>query len=166
MKRIFLPLLAALCLLAGCMQTGAAGFAEDDLLLNIGGESYRCKTDIQTVIGALGEDYDYAQGKSCAYDGLDKTFTYETAQFFTNPLEAGDIVSEIYTESPEVSTSKGICVGAAKADVLAAYGEPAGDDGSLLIYRVSETWQAGEMSLCFELEGDTVAAIFLTTEAI
>lgn len=44
------------------------------------------------VIDTMGEDYDYAEGKSCAYDGLDKTYGYEMAAFYTNSLKAGDIV--------------------------------------------------------------------------
>lgn len=165
MKGQWIPyLLLLLALLAGCGKHSSAGFSESDLYLTVGENPYRCMENIETVIEQLGDGYGYAEGKSCAYDGLDKTYTYETAQFFTNPLDAGDLVSEIYTESPEVATSKGLAVGAAKEAVRAAYGEPAAQDGTVMVYRASE--EAGEPALCFDLEGDTVAAIFLTTEAV
>ena len=116
------------------------------------------------VIEALGEDYQYAEGKSCDYDGLDKTYTYEAATFYTNPLAEGDLLAEIYSESPEAVTSKGISSGASKADVLAAYGDPAEQDEYILIYRASE--EIGSPSLCFELDGDTVTAVFLTVDPV
>ena len=98
---------------------------------------------------------------------LDKTFTYEEATFYTNPMERGDTVSEIYTENTDVTTSKGITVGATKDEVLAAYGDSAEDAGNMLIYRGDGQMGTAEgAALCFEMQGDTVAAIFLTLEAI
>ncbi len=116
------------------------------------------------MIEALGDGYEYAEGKSCNYDGLDKTYAYETATFYTNPLSEGDLLAEIYSEDPETATSKGISPGAPKSDVLAAYGEPAEQDDHLLIYRASEG--PGAPALCFELEGDVVTAVFLTVDPV
>ena len=143
---ILLALAAALTVsLSGCSGSSTsadASFSDSDLILNIGGDSYTCAVGIDTVTNALGEDYEYAEGLSCAYDGLDKTFTYEEATFYTNPMERGDTVSEIYTESAE-------------------------DAGNMLIYRGDGQMGTAEgAALCFEMQGDTVAAIFLTLEAI
>jgi len=160
--------MAPLFLMIGCGQgTAASGFTQADFYLNIGGVEYRCVDNIVTVIEKLGSDYAYAEGLSCAYDSVDKTFSYEFAEFYTNPLPEGDLVSEIYTENPAVSTSKGISVGAAKEDVLKAYGEDCEDTSNLLIYRVpGANGEAGRGSLCFEMEGNEVIAIFVTTEPI
>lgn len=164
--RWFLAALCAgiICWLAGCSGQPTAGFSESDLILHVDGNSYTCRADIERVVADLGDGYKYAEGKSCNYDGLDKTYTYETATFYTNPLPEGDLLGEIYTQSPSVTTSKGIAVGARKADVLAAYGEPAEQDATILIYRLSD--EIGQPALCFELERDTVAAIFLTMEQV
>lgn len=72
------------------------------------------------------------------------------------------MVSEIYTESDTVTTTKAIAVGATKAEVLAAYGTATKDANNMLIYRLPDVQE----SLCFELENDAVVAIFLTMEAI
>ncbi len=162
MKRLLSLVLSAALLLsaAGCGSSEAPGFGEEDLSLTVGGEIFDCDTNIETVIAALGDGYEYAEGKSCAYDGLDKTYAYDAAIFYTNPLAEGDIVTEIYTESPDVTTSKGLAVGASRDQVVEAYGQPDEDDGYTLYYRVSD--EAGEPSLCFDLTGDTVSAIFLT----
>ncbi len=164
MKKLLL--LTTFCILlafSGCGSQPAAGFTENDLTLTVAGKEYHTRENIKTVIEALGEDYQYAEGKSCDYDGLDKTYTYEAATFYTNPLAEGDLLAEIYSESPEAVTSKGISSGASKADVLAAYGDPAEQDEYLLIYRIGEMLSP---SLCFELEGDTVTAVFLTVDPV
>ena len=57
--------------------------------------------------------------------------------------------------------------GATKDEVLAAYGDSAEDAGNMLIYRGDGQMGTAEgAALCFEMQGDTVAAIFLTLEAI
>lgn len=160
-------ILTAICILlafSGCAGQQAAGFGEKDLVLTVAGKEYHTRDNIQTVVENLGDGYEYAEGKSCDYDGLDKTYTYPEATFYTNPLAEGDLLAEIYSESAETATSKGISPGASKADVLAAYGEPAEQDAYLLIYRASEG--PGAPSLCFELEGDAVTAVFLTVDPV
>lgn len=165
MKRIYTALCAAVMIaISGCSGQNAAGFSESDLSLNVSGNTYQCRANIDTVIADLGDGYEYAEGKSCNYDGLDKTYTYDLATFYTNPLADGDLLSEIYTEDGAVTTSKGIAVGATKADVISAYGEPTQQDPAILIYRPSQ--QIGQPALCFELDGDTVSAIFLTLEQV
>lgn len=165
MKKLFI-LLSAICVtaFAGCSQRQTAVFAQSDLLLTIGGRAYRCRENMETVLADLGDGYQYAEGKSCDYDGLDKTYTFPEATFYTNPLPEGDLLNEIYTEHAGVTTSREISVGAKKADVLAAYGEPEQQDAAILVYRLSG--EIGEPSLCFELEGDVVTAIFLTLERV
>lgn len=164
MKKSLLSLVctaAMLLSLAGCSgQQPAAGFTGADLTLTVSGEAFNCDTNITEVIAALGDDYQYAEGKSCAYDGLDKTYEYGNVIFYTNPLDAGDIVTEIYTENGEITTSKGISVGDSRQQVLDAYGEPDEDDGYTLLYRALD--EPGEPALCFDMEEDTVYAIFLT----
>lgn len=160
-----LPLLAAfLILLSACGGGEKPGFTQSDLVLTVAGKEYRTRDNIETVIQNLGDGYRYAEGRSCNYDGLDKTYTYEAATFYTNPLPEGDLLSEIYSASPETSTSKGIAPGAKKGDVLAAYGDPTESDDFLLIYRAGEGTAAP--ALCFEVESDVVTAVFLTVDPV
>ena len=128
-------LFCALLLLAGCSGGNEGGFAQSDLALTVAGKEYHLRDNIETVLENLGDGYQYAEGKSCDYEGLDKTYTYETAIFYTNPLAEGDLLREIYSDSPETVTTKGIAPGAAREDVIAAYGVPAEADEYLLIYR-------------------------------
>ena len=163
MKRFFLLIaLAAVLLTSACGReaTVSPGFSDEDLYLNISGERYELKVNIDSVITALGSDYAYSEAISCDYDGLDKVFIYDIAQFYTFPLPEGDLVSEIYTDNSNVSASRGICIGALSDEVLAAYG--AGEDtGYQIIYRTT-----GGNSLCFDIENSTVTAIYITTQPV
>lgn len=168
MKKIllFMILIVVMTMIAGCGQgnSPAPGFGQEDLSLSIDGTRYSLKSNIDTVITNLGPDYDYSEAMSCDYDGLDKTYSYDIAEFYTFPLPEGDLVSEIYTENRSVSTSKGIVVGAAKEEVLAAYGEDCEDTGYQLIYRLSDSREPADAgSLCFDMEDGVVKAIYITT---
>lgn len=163
-RACILFLIAVMALITACRQgSGAAGFSEADLHLTLDGTQYRLNTHIEEAIAVLGDSYEYSEGKSCDYDGLDKTFLYEEIEFYTWPMNEGDIINEIYTQSSEVTTSKGLCVGAAKSEVLAAYGSECEDTGYQLIYRLPDG-AAG--SLCFDMEGDTVTAVYITAQPV
>jgi hypothetical protein len=155
---LIIPLLL---LFVGCGQadSGTPKYTQEDTYLVIDGAQYRCGGNIDAVIAALGDGYAYAEGRSCDYDGMDKTFIYPVAEFYTWPLEGGDIVNEIYTQDPAVTTSRGIAVGAGAPDVLAAYGSDCEDTGWQLIYT-----QADSPALCFDLEDGIVRAISLTMQ--
>ena len=136
------------------------GFGREDLYLLIGSAQYSLNMDIEKVIADFGPDYDYAEARSCDYDGLDKSFLYDHAEFYTFPLKEGDRVSDIYSSSPDASTSKGIRVGAEKADVFAFYGEDCEDTGYQLIYAI----EGG--SLCFDMEDGVVKAFYITARKL
>ncbi|MCL2035371.1 MAG: hypothetical protein FWG94_11680 [Oscillospiraceae bacterium] len=157
MKRMIAIITAAL-LTCSCSQPGAPppGFGAEDLFLRFGGNAYVLNAEIESILDDFGDGYEYAEARSCDYDGLDKSFIYDIAEFYTFPINNGDIVSEIYTAAPDAATSRGIRVGSSKADVLTAYGNDAGDTGYQLIY----TTDGG--SLCFDMDGDTVTAFYIT----
>jgi hypothetical protein len=168
MKKYILVVLAVMLLVftAGCTNAEAkaeAGFTEADLFLNINGQQYRCGINIEEIIAVFGDDFEYSEAISCLYEGLDKSFIYDIAQFYTYPARDGDYVNEIYTDSPEVTTSRGIRVGSTRDDVIAAYGDPAEDTGTLLIYELSVVIDGHQSaSLSFLLGGDdTVSALWL-----
>lgn len=161
---VFVAAVFVLLLAAGCVREGAASprLTGKDFSLSIDGAEYRLNMNINDVTDTLGSDYEYSEAMSCDYDGLDKTYQYDAATFYTNPLAEGDTVFEIYTENSGVSTSRGIVVGASKEDVLSAYGEEYEEEDGLLIYRLD----GGRATLCFEIENGAVWAIYLTTLSV
>ena len=166
-KRLFALICAlSLGLLAACGNSADTSFTRDDLSLHVAGTTYRLGMAIGTVTDHLGDGYEYAEGRSCDYDGLDKTYIYDLAEFYTFPLEEGDMLSEVYTESPDVTTSKGLKVGVSKRDVLSAYGDDCEDTGYQLIYSLPDKEGPNRGSLCFDLDGDVVKAIYITARSV
>jgi hypothetical protein len=166
MNKLLLPfLLAFILLFAGCGQK--SGFGAEDLCLAVNGEKYFLHSDVAEVLDTLGTGYEYAEARSCDYDGMDKTYLYEIAEFYTYPRGSSDMLNEIYSEDLSAETSKGIAVGASKEDVLASYGENCEDTGYQLIYNHREANDpAIGGSLCFDLEDGVVSAITVTNRAL
>lgn len=161
-KTLLVIFLIPVLLAAGCGS--AAGFSQEDLYLDIDGAKYYLNTDVNEVIETLGAEYEYSETKSCDYDGLDKAFLYDIAEFYTYPLETADMLSEVYTEYTAAETSRGISVGATKEEILGAYGEDCEDTGYQIIYSLpGEPADGG--SLCFDMESGVVAAMYVTNRA-
>ncbi|MCL2068527.1 MAG: hypothetical protein FWH00_01375 [Oscillospiraceae bacterium] len=169
MKFFLTAVLAAMLLVfpAGCGTDAASktepGFTEADLFLVTDGRQLRCAVNIEEVIAVFGGGYEYSEAVSCLYEGLDKSFIYDIAEFYTYPANGGDYVNEIYTSSPEVTASRGIRAGSTRDDVTAAYGQPAEDTGNLFIYELAvviDSHQSATLSFLFD-GNDTVTALWL-----
>lgn len=80
-------------------------------------------TDVVPVIDALGESIHYFEAESCAFKGLDKTYTYAGFEITTYPSGDYDYISAIDLKDDTVSTPEGVFLGATVDDMIAAYGE-------------------------------------------
>lgn len=108
--------------------------------------------DMAEVLAALGEAQSYFEAASCAFEGLDKTYTYPGFQIITRPEGDKDYVNSILLTDDSVTTQEGIYIGGSKDDITAAYG--AGEEtGSAIMYT------KGNVTLSFILEGDKIISI-------
>ena len=109
--------------------------------------------DMAQVLTDLGEAQSYFEAESCAFEGLDKTYTYPGFVITTRPDGENDYVNSIRLTDDSVSTAEGVYIGSSEADVKAAYGEDGGADQGMLSYT------AGGVSLNFILEDGAVISI-------
>ena len=109
--------------------------------------------DMAQVLTDLGEAQSYFEAESCAFEGLDKTYTYPGFVITTRPDGENDYVNSIRLTDDSVSTVEGVYIGSSEADVKAAYGEDGGADQGILSYT------AGGVSLNFILEDGAVISI-------
>ncbi len=95
--------------------------------------------DMKKVLPALGEPLKYEESPSCAFEGLDKTYTYSGFAIHTRPDGENDYVYMIFLTDDSVTTPEGIYIGSESADVYAAYGTPDSENDGLLSYTDSGT---------------------------
>jgi hypothetical protein len=109
--------------------------------------------EAEPIIKALGEPSAYLEAASCAFQGLDKTYTYSGFELTTYPSEDKDMVSSVYFKDDSVTTDKGIYIGSTRDEVIEAYGEDFTEDSGEMTYTM------GASRLAFIIEDDAVAAV-------
>jgi len=120
----------------------------------------RISPDMNTneFLADLGEPLHYYEVKSCAFEGMDKIYTYTSFEISTYPNGANDLVSSIYFKDDTVTTEEGAYLGMAKSDVLALYGSNYTESAGTYVY------SKGGMELHFIFDGETLASIeYVTT---
>lgn len=75
------------------------------------------------VLAALGEPQSYFEAASCAFEGLDKTYTYSGFVITTRPDGEQDFVNSVLLTDDSVVTPEGVYIGCTAEEVTAAYGE-------------------------------------------
>lgn len=109
--------------------------------------------DMSDVLKALGAPKSYFEAASCAFDGLDKTYTYSGFVITTRPEGEKDYVNSILLTDDSVTTTKGIYIGSSRDDVVAAYGE------SNNVVSTKLTYSDSGVSINFIIEDGKVISI-------
>lgn len=105
------------------------------------------------IIAALGEPASYFEAPSCAFEGLDKTYSYGSFELDTYEQNGKDYISGIFFCDDLIETPEGVCLFETKADMVAAYGETFVEEFGMLVY------EKEGMKLKFILEGDEITSI-------
>lgn len=109
--------------------------------------------DMAEVLAALGECQSYFEAESCAFEGLDKTYTYAGFVITTYPDGDKDFINSIRLTDDSAATQEGVYIGCTADQVRAAYGEE--EDGPV----GALSYTNGDTKLNFILEGDAVISI-------
>jgi len=110
------------------------------------------------LLDYIGEADSYFEAASCAFDGLDKTYTYSDVEIITYPDEDVDYISSIRLLSSAAATPEGITIGSSKDEVVAAYGEDCEIIGN------EYTYTDGDAHLIIIFEGDAVVSVEYAAE--
>lgn len=89
------------------------------------GTDIRLNGDMEAVLNGLGEPKKYTEETSCAFEGLDKTYTYDSFVIQTYPKGDRDFVYMFWFLDDMVKTPEGVKIGDTQAAVEAAYGADA-----------------------------------------
>lgn len=116
----------------------------NDITINLGEEFDQDK---------LGKELNYSETQSCAFEGLDKTYTYEHFEITTNPINDKDKIGSIYFLDDAISTTEGIKKGDSYEKMLKTYGDNYTLDNSLYTYTKENT------KLQFLVQDETIISI-------
>ncbi len=71
----------------------------------------------------LGEPKDYYEVQSCAFDGMDKIYTFENYEVHTYPEDGTDKVLSVYFLNDQVATTEGVKIGDSMDKMVEVYGD-------------------------------------------
>lgn len=132
----------------------------DDYVFEYKGVKIAPDMNTNEFLSALGDPLHYYEVKSCAFEGMDKIYTYTSFEISTYPNGANDLVSSIYFKDDTVTTQEGAYLGMAKSDVLALYGSDYAESAGAYVY------SKGGMELRFIFDGETLASIEYATTVL
>ena len=125
----------------------------DEYFYTLDGTKVLLNSKMEDVVAAIGEPDKYFESESCAFQGLDKVYTYGSVVITTYPDNEVDYVYTIDLKDDTVETDEGLFIGASKEDVEAAYGTPGDKTDIAYIYT------KGDTKLTIIFEDDCVAGI-------
>lgn len=109
--------------------------------------------DMAPIAEALGEPASYFEAASCAFEGLDKTYTYGSYQITTYPQEDKDYISSILFKDDMVATKEGVSLFMTEQDMINAYGENSTEINGATVY------EKDGMRLAFIVENGEIVSI-------
>ncbi len=175
-KKAILAVVLAVCMgaaFAGCSSdessteggsTGTSSAAAptsavtDGYEVTLDGVEIQMCADAAPVIEELGEEKSYFESESCAFEGLDKVYTYSGFKLNTYPVDDKDYVLSVVFSDDTVETDEGITIGSPKEEVLEAYGDPQEETDAALIYDKNGT------IMTIGLDGDTVKTVEIAAD--
>lgn len=105
------------------------------------------------ILEALGEPMHYFEAPSCAFEGMDKIYSYSGFEFTTYTKDNKDYISSIVFLDDTVTTREGITLNATLDDIIKAYGSEYEKSYNQFSY------SDGNCVLSFILENDGVVSV-------
>lgn len=161
MKRKILALIlvfaVSMCMMCACEDGNAEanGGEEQSYHFIYNGVDIVPGAEMMPVKNALGEPTSYYESISCAFEGMDKIYTYGSVQITTYTEKDVDYIYTIVLMDDGVTTPEGLYIGADKASVVNAYGE-FDEDQNVVIYT------RGNSSITVGLRDGVVVSITYT----
>ncbi len=93
------------------------------------------------------------EAESCAFDGIEKTYTYSNYEITTCPKDGKEEILTIYLLTSEVETKEGVKIGDSVEKMKEKYGENYKDTGLSYIYEKEGT------QITFIAENDQITSI-------
>ncbi|MCR4904265.1 MAG: hypothetical protein K6A23_15510 [Butyrivibrio sp.] len=116
--------------------------------------------DMSDVLSTIGDENTYFEAASCAFEGLDKVYTYDHFEIDTYPDGDVDKISAIVLLDDLSTTKEGVYIGQTKADMESVYGTDYENNSNSYVYTKED------VHLEFILEGDTIISISINSSVL
>ncbi len=159
MKKI-IPILLLITIVFLTASCGNKETKDDNNEKNMPESTYSLKTDERTIDlnteftkDTYGEPLDYSETASCAFEGLDKTYTYEQYEITTYPKDDKEYIYSILLLDPNVKTTEGVAIDDSKDKMIEVYGEDYQEEEG------NYTYTKGKTSIVFVIQDDKIISI-------
>ncbi len=102
---------------------------------------------------AFGKEENYSEIASCAFEGLDRTYTYTDYEITTFPDGDKERVFSVYFLNENVQTQEGVKITDSFDKMKEVYGEPTNQQGNQYVYT------KGKTNMEFIVEEDVITSI-------
>lgn len=133
------------------MQTSET--AQNGYVFESNGVNVIIDAEADAIISALGEPLSYFEAASCAFEGIDKFYTYSGFEIDTYPDKEKDYISMIVLKDDSVTTPEGLAIGDDAKKVTDLYGNATESSDTLMVY------EKDDMKLRVIIKDDSVQAI-------
>lgn len=120
-------------------ETTAANTVKTEYTLLYNGTEIKLDVDAAPVLKALGAYAKCFEQQSCAYQGMDKVYTYPGIELGTYPVDRKEHVSSIYFIDKSVETTEGIKLGSTYNEMVKAYGHEYQEEFGVYRYILGNT---------------------------
>ena len=128
-------------------------------VLTVNNVTVEVDAEAAPIVEALGEPVSYFEAASCAFEGLDKSYTYNSFEIDTYPSQDRDLVSAVILKDDSIATAEGVCIGDSLEKLQEVYGEATLENGMLI-------YAKDGMKLCFIMQDDSVISIEYRSTAL
>jgi len=137
---------------SGSTTPDKTSYSSGGFVFEFNGASVEMDALADPLIKQMGDNYEYFESASCAFDGKDKSYIYPHFELLTYPSKDGDRVQAIYLKDDLVTTKEGLYIGSPLADMQRLYGEGTRSGNEY-------TFEKGGMELKIQVTDDKVSYI-------
>lgn len=109
--------------------------------------------DAAPIVETLGDASSYFEAPSCAFEGIDKIYTYGSFELDTYPMKDKDYVSTVIFKDDTITTPESVGIGDSVEKMVEVYGEDSVSENGMTVYKKDD------MKLCFIIQDDSIASI-------
>lgn len=154
MKRILFFSLIMVLVLAGCAGPEETPQEPEEVFeFEVKGITIKMHAEAAPILAELGDPTSYFEAESCAFQGMERVYSYSGFELYTYELDGTDYVASIVFLDDSVVTKEGIYLYSTYDEVIAAYGEDYTKTFNLYSY------ESGDSKLAFLIENDYVTSI-------